>query len=483
MRIVDRARFAYRALVDGPQRQLAPARVPAADAEFAQRFKRNKAVNNAIDLEHNLSLVGWMIRLHLSYVASFRFQARTADPVWNKELEAWWYERTQARNLDVQRRMGFDSMLRAFAAGKLSHGDALVLKVQGCKLQLFEAFQIAKGKDAPERVNDNGLVLDPFTAVEAYALATGDDSNTLTHRILAPWQDVIFQMCEVRPLRPTQTRGESPLLPVLDLARDYLDNRTYRLFRSKIEAMFGIVLFRDHSKKGAHDFQEGQFNVDRPPEEDRTNTEPLEYELRPGLKLELEKDEKAEFLESKTPGATWLPFNEQMAREMLAAYDIPYSAFDSSKANYSSARADMNRYKLSSTHERNMNNGAAVEMTEHIIRHDFAAGTMPTRAGASAEEIDFEHIPQGTFLLDLSKEIDAELKKVAAGVQTHDDLGKALNAPRSFRETVDILSNERAYAASKGVVLQIGATPGAAQTSDAPNNGEKTENADNPENQ
>lgn len=460
-----KTKFGYKQLEGRPARQLPPGLSVTADREFGLTgHRRNLAWNNAIDLEHNLTVIGWMIRLHLSYTANFRFQARTPDEAFNLALERHMAERSRPAAWDTQRKFSRDSMVRTFAMLKALHGDALVLKQRAGKFQIFEAWQIAKGKEAPKEVNDNGLVLDPFGATEGFAICSGDSSGELVHRYLAAWDECVYQMSEVRPVRPTQTRGESPFLVAMDLARDQLDNRLYRLFRSKIEAMFGVVLYRDHNLKGAKDFQYNSATA-TPPENDPATLPPLHYDLRPGLKLELEREDRAEFLESKTPNQTWLDFDKNISSHLLLAFDIPYSALDSSAANYSAMRADMNRYKLAIEHERERNAEAAHEMIEWALRADVAAGTLTLPAGFDFErDVDWELVPRATFILDEGKEVDAIIKKLSIGAMTYADAAKALGSSRSFRENLAVQAEEISLANAQGVSLARGTNPGAPET-------------------
>lgn len=462
------ARLAHNGLKTKRNRVLPSPVAISADAEFGKTsHKRALAWNNSVDLLHNLPLIGWMIRLDLSYTANFRFQARTPSEEFDAVLERHVYERSKPAKWDSSRRLSRDGMLRSFAMLKALHGDSLILKQQMGKLQLFEAWCIAKGKDAPAMVNDNGLVLNELTkAAEFYAIATGDSSSELVHRYLAPWSECIFQMSEVLPARPTQTRGESPLLVAMDLARDQLDNRTFRLLRSKIEAMFGIVIKRDHNLKGAADFN---YNV-RPDQDIPDNpaaavVPPLDYEIKPGLKLEIEREDDASFLESKTPGGTWLEFDKNITAHILSCFDIPYTAFDGTAANYSSMRGDMNRYKSSIEHRREQNADAGHEMLDWALRADVASGALKLPKGMDYErDVDWELVPRATFILDSGKEIDAIIKKLAIGATTYAEAAKELGSVTPFNLNLEIQALEIAKANKLGVALARGVMPGAPQT-------------------
>lgn len=449
-------KFAYRALEQSTARRQLPYAVVSADKEF-NKGTRQLAWNSALDLEQNLTLAGFMVRTHLNFVSSFSFQARTPDTAFNSALEKWLQDRARKHTVDVCRRMSLSTLIRTFAGLKVWFGDAALLKVKDGKLQLLEAWQIAKADDAPAGVNDNGLVLDENGAADRYAIAVKDDNGTVTHKRLVRWQDVEFDGYFTRA---NQTRGVSPLMPAINHARDYADAVNFHLIKSKIAAMFGMVIMRDHTKNGRHDFNTADVNDT----DELAAKAPLRYELKPGIKLEIEKDEKAEFLESKTPPAEFIAFGKMLCRLIMAAIDMPYSVFDSDGATYSSMRADWNRYRLSAIEEREKNRATLDNCTEHIIRAGIADGSLVPPAGMTFAEIDWEWVPLGTFILDLSKELDAIIKKIGAGLQTRADACKELGTG-DFADIADRLGKEEALLREKGVTVELG-QPGATVSTD-----------------
>jgi hypothetical protein len=441
----------YSALQPSRARKALPWSVVSADKEFSPGT-RNLAWNSAIDLEQNFTLPGFAVRTHLNFVSAFSFQARTDDDDFNALLEKWMTARTGKNSVDICRRMSLSTMIRTFAGLKVWFGDSAIIKLAGGKLQLIEAWQIAKGAGAPEAVNDNGLLLDQFGAVDQYAIARKPEATgELTHASLVPWADCEFDGYFTRA---NQTRGVSPLMPAINHSRDYLDAVNYHLITSKIAAMFGLVIFRDHSKKGRHDFDYSQQTA-----EEQVEDGPLKYDLKPGLKLELEQQDKAEFLQSRTPPAEFLAFGKHLCRLILAAIDLPYSVFDSEAANYSSMRADWNRYKLSAVEERTKNQGILDGCTEHIIRAGIADGSLKLPKKMTLDELDWEWVPTGTFILDLSKELDAILKKIGAGLMTRTAACKELGTGE-FRDNAIQLGKEEKILKAAGVTIQL-AQPGA----------------------
>lgn len=450
-----KTRASYAALQQSTSRRQQSYSIVSADKEFSTGT-RKLAWNSALDLEQNLTLAGFAVRTHLNFVSSFSFQARCKEEKFNPVLETWFREQSRKHHVDICRRMGLADLVRCFAGLKVWFGDSAILKLAGGKLQLLEAWMIAKGEGAPEGVNENGLILDQYGAVDSYAVAIKSENGSMQHKALVPWQEMEFDGYFTRA---AQTRGVSPLMPAINHARDYLDATNFQLLKEKIAAMFGMVIYRDRTKSGRHTFDYSGNDADTKAAEG-----PLQYALKPGLKLELEVNEKAEFLESKTPSSEWMAFAKSLIRLILAAIDLPYSIWDSEAANYSSMRADWNRYRLSALNEREKNRSTLDNLTEHIIRAGIASGSLKLPKNATWDDVDWEWVPLATFILDLSKELDAILKKISAGLQTRADACKELGTGE-FADIADRLGKEEKLLREKGVTITLG-QPGATVSTD-----------------
>lgn len=461
-RRASKTKLAHKALESNNRRPLPSPDVKGVEQDF-QFYKRPLAHNSALELEENLALVGWMIRTWLSFTASFKFQANTGNPEKNISLETYVAERTRAKNCDVQRCASLWQMLKAYGGLRALYGDSTMLKVKGGKLQHIEAWQIAKGKKAPNEVGENGLVMSPDKlAVDAYAICSGTSSGDLTHVQSAPWTEVIFDKFG---MRPSGFRGVSPLLPAMETARYYMTASEFYWFKIKIASMFGLAIFGDdNTTGGANGFQ---YNTTNPtPYTTPVKRAPLQYDLKPGLKLHLSKDSKAEFLESKSPPAEFLAYAKHSIRLILASFNIPYSLWDSEASNYSSMRGDFNLFKMAALEEREKNQQAGHDAIEHLLKYDDAAGLLPL--GLTYKTIDWELVPTATFILDMGKEVDAYTKLIGIGARTHDDVARELGSLRSFDENIRIQSEELKKAQASGVPLIRGVNPGAAQTTTEP---------------
>jgi len=327
-----KALFSYRGLEDTDMRRRVNGNIKTQDE--ALKGKRQKAINTTLELEHNLSLAAWAVRTHLNFVSSFNFQARTADSDFNRQLEKFIWRKSQKNTFDVQRRMSLEQMFRSFNALKVWQGDAGILKCEGGKGQLIESWQIAKASNASPSVNENGLVLDQFSAIDKFAIC-GKVNGQLTEQRIVDYTDVIFDGFFSHG---AQTRGHSPWMTSLNSARDLLDATEFYLLKAKLSSLFGLVIYRDHASKGGNDFQYDANG--NPIEGTGDQNEYLDYRLNgAAIKLELDRQDKIDFIESKSPSQEFQEFAKTITRQILASLDIPYSAYDSGAALISGSHA------------------------------------------------------------------------------------------------------------------------------------------------
>lgn len=464
----------YRGLQWHPSRMPIYPTVYSADREFIGS-RRQLAWNTALDLEQNLSTIGWMVRLHQVYTSQFGFQPRTPDVQYNRELRAWYEQRITAKKVDVQRRLSFEDIILTWSGLKVLMGYSAILKVKNGRFQVFEPWQIGRGEGVENDekrygviVNKNGLVLDEYGAIDWLAFCTGDNSGALKHRYLAFHDEVII---DGFTSRTADTLWESPLLSVLDKARDYCSSAEYQLMAQKLQAMFVVVRYMKPETKGGADFptRAGTWGVpaanDATPApvesgSDQTTEVPVPQppplsEIRSGTMLNMEHDEKVEFLTSKTPSPEFIASAKHFTAEILRVLDMPYSFFDSETANYSSMKADSVRYMNSCRPIMRRNAAAQREATTHLLRAGVAEDMPLWRGRYTVETLPFALVPQAPWILDPAKEIPAKSAMVSAGWDDNEHVTEALTG-RNFYDVVDARAEQEAYAKSKGVMLNRG---------------------------
>lgn len=454
--------------------QYSPARPPvwpvvfSADREFIGS-RRQLAWSTSLDVHQNFPLIEWMIHQHQVYTSQFGVQLKTKDVVYNREWKEWWRENTAASLVDVQRRLSFDDMMLNYAGLQVLFGYSALLKIAGGKMQLFEPWQISRGKgcETDEKtygvtINKDGMVLDEVGAIDWVAFCSGDDSGSLIHRYLAFRDEVILNGFTSRT---ADTLFESPLMSILDKCRDTNSSAEYQLMAQKLQGMFTVVRYMKPETKGGADFTmregsygtpdvsggEGQSGAVRAQSQPQM---PL-AELRSGMILNMEEGEKVDFLTSKTPSPEFIASQQYFTSQILDVLHIPYSFKDSSKANYSSMKADTVRYFNSCQPIINRNAGD----WRMAVRHRIRAGVtqdMPMWKGAyTVDNLPFTLVPKAPWILDPAKEIPAKSAMVSAGWDDNEHVCEALTG-RNFYDVIDARSEQEAYARNKGVMLDRG---------------------------
>jgi hypothetical protein len=434
--------------------------------------RRQLAWNTVRDIDQNLTLLGWLVRMDLMYTSQFAFSPRTGDVVYDRELREWWELQTDPEVIDVQRRLSFEELMGLWACLRIYDGYSLVLKSKKGRLQLFEAWNIARGSGCEEdekrydvKINKNGVVLDENNAIDWVAVATGETSGTLKHRYLAFHDECIL---DGETMRAADTLWESPILAALDKCRDYSSADDYNLMKAKLHAMFVVARYIDNETKGGADFPArsgiGGFPYAEEAEPADQSNMPVPQppplsEIRSGMMITGEKGEKYEFLESKTPSNEFVVFCKKVCRDILLVRDIPYSFLDSESANYSSMKADSTQYNNSCYPKRKKNARGWRKAIKHRMRWGISSGDMPMWSGKfTVDTLPFALVPRATSILDPSKELPSVVTKLNARLmdfeQAHDEMTGGGGG--SWFDVIDRTADQLAYAEKKGVPINLG---------------------------
>lgn len=135
--------------------------------------------------------------------------------------------------------------------------------------------------------------------------------------------------------RPTQTRGVSLFAQVANAIADRGEARAAHLQVGKIAAYMGVFI---HTEQPANGFWSAfnQEDSDGTPASDDED----EIRLEPGSVNVLGPNERASFLNAKTPDLEFQQFDDNIVREMAVHADLPPPSLtgDYASVNYSSAR-------------------------------------------------------------------------------------------------------------------------------------------------
>lgn len=454
-KVIDNtAMFKYYAGRDTPNRPPASSTYITGDQEFQNTNQRQKVYNQSNDLYKNFSIMQFAINTHLDYICNYKFTARTTNKEFNKTLEKWIAKKSKKEEVDIYRRQSIAEIARMFYLQKIIFGDSFVLKVKNGKLQLIDPQMITKlSNNCPDDVNYAGVTLDKWGAVDSYAMSIVNKDNVREWVRNIPYK---YMIVDAYYPNPTASRGVSPLITALNEAQDQMSLGEYTLIKAKLQSIFGLAIFRDTTIKGNHDFDYTQAtNVQA--------NQPLNYKLQPGLKLSLNKDDRVDFLESKTPNTTYFEFNKNLIRKMLASIGIPYVLYDSEGSSYSANRLDFYRYQFSVEKDRESFYNTLDQMYDFIIANGVINGELVLPSDIILEDIDYNYIPKTSFVLDATKETQAVIDK----------MNKCLISPQSamlelgITDDIETVVAQTAYAQNlmreAGVTIEL-AAPGSATT-------------------
>ena len=177
------------------------------------------------------------------------------------------------------------------------------------------------------------------------------------------------------------------------------------------------------------------------------------------IHLDLGPEDKAEFLESKSPPAEFQAFTQAMIQAALKGLDIPYSFYDESHTNYSGQRQAWLQYELSAEGKRKSLRRLLDRLTRWRLQKAILEGTVELPEEMTLSDLTWEWIARGVPWIDPLKEVRAEIYALGAGLVSRSELCKRRG--RDFYEVARQLAEENEYLVSLGLPTNI--------SSEAPN--------------
>jgi lambda family phage portal protein len=428
--------FGYNAIVDKNRRKRPLNRTQGEDFHM-DMWSRDKALASQRDQYRNLAWVAWACRTHLDYVSEFKFRATSDDQTWNKKFEKLIKEKSEPNNCDVAGRHSFDELMRLFEQCKVTDGDCGLMKVRdGARLQAIESDRIRKPVSGTKRddISDLGLVLDDFGKVKWYAVCKRDEHDMIVFQRMVKAQNMFF---DGYYSRFDQTRGISPLLSALNTNQDLAEAFEYTLIKTKFHAMLGMAITRENV--ASKDGWEPYGNKLATSSSGQTSSH-YNFEMRPGLKLELEPGDNVNMLESKTPNEEFVPYTEAMLRCALLAFDIPFSFYNSQQFSYNAGRQDTIRYIKSAKQKQDKNRRVRDGVTRWWLDEWLIAGEISVDEYNKALDNGWHWQASGSPLIDPAKEVPAMTQMIANGLKSRSEIINEMGG--SFEETAKMIKLE-----------------------------------------
>ena len=398
---------------------------------------RKRLTGTGRSLARNFSIVAWAIRKHLDYVTQFEFQLRTENDTLNKQVEQLMREWYRPNNCDVAGRHSFPKIIRMTEARRTVDGDMFLMKRSNGRLGAVEGDLISTPSKTETgerwyngvRVNNDGRALQ-------YGLhqRTNNGGYDWVRNVRAA---NMFQHANYE--RFDQVRGISPLSAAYNSFQDVYEGIDYALAKMKVEQLFAMVIYSnspsgtgDHTRTG-----DGSYSVD----------------MGQGpVKLEMDNDDRAEFLKTDNPGSNTQEFLHTVLGIALKALDLPFNFYDESHTNFFGSRAAWLLYDRSCNSKRQDVQELLRKITVWRLQLWIMDGTIQLPAGATIRDLNFEWVPRGMPWWDPSKEIDGDIKAISAGLDNPYRVCKE-RGRGEFEDNVDQIARAQEYAASKGVTL------------------------------
>lgn len=443
----------YDAVEDRGRRRAPRTKVKSED-QTATAAKRETLSATAQDLARNFAVAAWAIRKHLDFVSRYKFQAKTTDNGFNAELEAAIARVSTRQQFDAGRRHSLRSATRLAEAHRVKEGDIGWLKLRSGRdrghIQPIESTRIFMPANRNLANPDswiNGVRVDLNTGeAKEYAICDRDvRSSRLTLRRRVPARSMLLHAFYERY---DQIRGVSPIASGLNWFQDTYEGFEYAQAKMKIGQLFGLVVKREDD---AGIFP-NKTSATTDQDSDGTNESDHEVDLSKGIfNLDLDSDEDASILESKTPSVETTAFLKLMIHVALKSLDIPYSFFDESFTNFYGSRGGLIQYLKSCQDKIESLQQFLNEWTRWRVGLLINDGELEIPTSFAFEDIKFCWIPDGVPWWDPVKEVRGQAMAVAAGFDNPYNVCATVGT--DLEENILQTAKAQAFAEANGVDL------------------------------
>jgi len=389
------------------------------DHHLLPRGRRTALNSSLVDAARNHSLTRWAIRQDQNWIADCRFEACTGNPAVDAQLTAIADSLLKPENFDLAARHGIHSFARLIQAHRTLHGDVLILKCRdlpGGRVKIISYDRIDH-PNPPSKQWVQGLELEPYTdRTLRYAIRERDIQNGRAGKL---WRAVDAKdaiLHKYIELDGEAIRGVSPLAPVINTILDIKETMTYGHAKAKLGQILGLVVKR----KSPDALRGRQFDSETGEEIQQFNSsDQWEWDLDKSVfQLDLDVDETAEMVESKTPSSETMELISTACREALKALDLPYCWWDGKKQNFYGSIGEKNLYEKACKHKRKSHQETMKEVYRFFFQMAILERRLILPPGWMLEDLKFRLIPDGTPWFEPGKEADASAKAIALGLSS-----------------------------------------------------------------
>jgi capsid protein len=426
------ARNQYDATRDTHRRKAPTGKVNAEDRVLCKAGRR-KLISGLRDLRRNYADAAWAIRKHLDFVSSFTFQCRTTDTGLNSEIETFLKLRSRPENCDLAGRHPLRRFIRQLEGCRTVDGDVFALKISDGRMQAIEGDRVRDPRDRrdPNETWVHGIKVSAAGRALAYAI---HKRNNLGLFELDKILSARFVMPHGYYDRFDQVRGVTPLSTALNAFRDLYESRTYALAKAKVAQLFGLVIYSD-----AADSVGPVIERETTDGEDEEKGYEVDFDKGPVM-LQLDGQDRASFLENKTPSSEFREFDQVILASALKSLDIPFSFYNESFTNFFGSKGALQQYLFSARQKREDNKDFLDNWTAWQIGMAVAAGDIRLPGRMEFTDLAWSWIHVGLPWWKPLEEVKAYREGIAGGLT---------NTPRACRErgedAWEILDEEAEY--------------------------------------
>lgn len=436
----------YEATIDRGRRRPTPVVTMSEDRHLDQTDRR-KLIAGIRSLRRNFSVAAWMVRRHLDYNASFRFQARTGDDETNRKFEKLVKQASKPEKCHSRERFSLPRMLRMAELLRTVDGDCGWLKLASGQVQLIEGDRIrnpmgAKGFNRREWLN--GVKVDAYGKPIQYAVHERiDGGSAFRFERTIPAKNMRLHGYFDRE---DQCRGISPMASAYNELQDVSEIHGLTLARTKVQSFFAVAFYRN-ADEAAGDLV-GDVGACGDGVPDRAGYE-VDFGGGPAV-FDLDPGDKAEFLESGQPSNQMQSYVESVLLLALKALDLPYSFLREDFTNFFGSRGAWLLYDRACEPKREENRELLDDWTLWQATHWILSGDLVLPEGVTLSDEPWEWVPRKVPAFRRLEDIKADLLAMSAGLTTPEGVCRE-DDEGSFRENVQEIAQSLEYARSQGV--------------------------------
>ncbi|MCL2622429.1 MAG: hypothetical protein FWD31_02085, partial [Planctomycetaceae bacterium] len=173
--------------------------------------------------------------------------------------------------------------------------------------------------------------------------------------------------------------------------------------------------------------------------------------------LEMDQNESAEMLESKTPSEETMNLIAFLCRETLKALDIPYCWWDGESQNFYGSIGETNLYRKACEHKRKTHRETMREVIKFFLTMRILEGRLRLPQDWTLDDCKFKLIPEGVAWFKPNEEVMASALAIFYGLSNPYDECEKINT--SFDRNVEKTAVAMKKALDCGMVLQFGPPP------------------------